>query len=170
MSEEKTTTMQPAQSRVEVLDYLEIRRPRGLGVLNSIEPDDRLLRGLAAEVRSFTTDAAVEFLHGWAPEGPWVLTAVRADRKGIETRTFRPEGEVYLRTWLDTHNGKRNLYFHVNPPTRDLSKKAEHENIASVDWLHIDVDPRAGEDPNEERARSTGLRAETEVKWMPVES
>ena len=133
MSEEKTTTKQPADSSTKVLHLLKILRPGGWGFFNSLEPDDRILRALAAGVRSLTTDAAVEFLHGWAPEGPWVLTAIRTERKAIMTATFRPSSEEALRRWIDSYNGKRNIYFHVNSPMRDLTKKAGREDIKSVD-------------------------------------
>ena len=80
------------------------------------------------------TGASVDFLRRFAPEGPWALTAIQPDRKAIETRTFRPETEDALRAWLTKHNGKRNVYFHVNPPIRDISKKAEREDIRSLAW------------------------------------
>ena len=41
------------------------------------------------------TDAAVRFLRQFAPEGPWVLTVIRPDRKGITTETFRPSTAVH---------------------------------------------------------------------------
>ena len=85
------------------------------------------------------------------------MTAIRPDRNAITTATFYPEGEVDLRKWLDEYNGQRNVYFHVNPPTRDLTKKAQREDIKSGDWLHVDIDPRAGEDLAEERDRALGL-------------
>jgi hypothetical protein len=50
--------------------------------------------------------------------------------------------------------GNCNIYFSVNPVTRDISKKAERTDIASVDWLHVDIDPRAGEDPLKEKERA----------------
>ena len=71
--------------------------------------------------------AAVEFLRRWEPEGPWVLTAIQIDRKAISTATFYPKTEEALGKWLSQYNGKRNIYFHVNPPLRDLTKKAERE-------------------------------------------
>lgn len=97
---------------------------------------------------------SLDFLRRWG--APWVLTAIEVDRKGIETKTFRREEDVLA--WLNKQgNLKRNLYFHVNSVTRDLDKKAERTDIKSLDWLHIDIDPRIGEDITEERARA--LRA-----------
>lgn len=99
-------------------------------------------------------DAAVDFLQRWAPDGPWVLTGIRKERKFITTETFRPGGEAALRDFLGAQGvAEHNIYFHVNSPTRDLTKKAGREDIASVDWLHVDVDPRAGEDLSAERTR-----------------
>lgn len=101
--------------------------------------------------------AAIDFLLRWTPEGPWALTAIRPDRKAIDTRTFYPKDEHAARKWLHEYNGHRNIYFHVNPPMRDITKKAEREDIKSVDWLHVDIDPRAGEDLAEERQRALNL-------------
>lgn len=91
------------------------------------------------------------------PEGPWVLTAIRTDRKAIETRTFRPSQEAECIAWLKQYNGERNIYWSVNPPLRDLSKKAEREDIKEVAYLHVDVDPRVNEPLDEERVRLEAL-------------
>ena len=101
--------------------------------------------------------AAVEFLRRWSPLGPWVLTAIQPDRKAITTETFRPADMRRLTEWLETFNGRRNIYFHVNPVMRDMTKKADREDIKEVAWLHVDIDPRAGEDLEAERARALGL-------------
>jgi len=102
-------------------------------------------------------DAAIDFLRLYAPEGPWVLTAIDPGRKGIDTRTFRPSTEADCRSWLERHGGRWNLYFHVNPPTHDMDKKAEREDIRELAWLHVDIDPRAGEDIQEEQDRALAL-------------
>jgi len=101
--------------------------------------------------------AAVEFLCLWAPDGPWVLTAIKTDRKSIDTGTFYPGTLVDLERWLKTYNGQRNIYFQVNSPLLDLQKKAKREEMKSMDWLHVDIDPRAGEDLEEERVRALAL-------------
>jgi len=101
--------------------------------------------------------AALAFLQRWAPEGPWVLTAIQADRKAIATATFRPASLHQLEQWLEQYNGHRNIYFHVNPVLRDVTKKAEREDIRAVAWLHVDIDPRAGEDLQAERERALAL-------------
>ncbi len=127
-------------------------------------------------------NAAVEkFLHQWSPEGPWVLTAIRMDKGGISTASFFPDGTQVnekdmdpsrcmpgLRKWLEEYNGKRNIYFHVNTTMRALTKKADREDIKSVDWLHLDIDPRPGEDLDDERTRALGLLTTDLPKGIPA--
>jgi hypothetical protein len=98
--------------------------------------------------------AAIDFLNLWCPQGPWVLTAIEPDRKekGIDTMTFRDPEEAI--EWLEAQGHSRNLYFHVNPTTKDMRKKALRTDIAALAWLHVDIDPRAGEDIAEEQARA----------------
>jgi len=114
------------------------------------------------------TPAAVAFLRAFEPEGPWVLTAIRLDKKALDTKTFTPADESALTHWLDERNGRWNIYFHVNRPTRALTKKAEREDIAEVRWLHVDIDPRAGEDMEEERARALGLLTDRLPAGVPA--
>ena len=101
-------------------------------------------------------DASIDFLKKWAPDGPWVLTAIKVDRKGIVTTTFRPGQEGELRAWLGEHS-RCNIYFHVNPVLRDLGSKARREDVAALAWLHVDIDPRVGEDLQAERERALKL-------------
>jgi hypothetical protein len=103
---------------------------------------------------------SMEFLRRWDPQGPWVLTSIDPDRKAISTVTFHPSKMEDLRAWLSQYNGTRNIYFHVNRVTGPLVKKAERTDIASVTWLHVDIDPRVGEDIAEERTRALRLLRE----------
>lgn len=109
-------------------------------------------------------EAAVSFLRLAYPSGPWALTAIHPDRKGITTQTFRPGQEIALQQFLRKHNGVRNIYWSVNEPLRDLSKKAEKADIAWAHFLHIDIDPRAGEDLQDERERALRLLQEASPK------
>jgi hypothetical protein len=100
------------------------------------------------------TDSAVQFLKQFAPDGPWILAAIKPEAGGgPQVKTFGPDTEAEARSWIEKHNGQRNLYFHVNPPTGNLSKKASKTDIKSLAWLHVDIDPRAGEDVAEEQDR-----------------
>jgi hypothetical protein len=98
--------------------------------------------------------AARDFLDLWCPGGPWVLTAIDVDRKGIATHTFAKGDGKLLDKWLGNFNGVRNVYFHVNPAIKKLNKKADREDIFAVAWLHVDVDPRDGEDLKKEQKRA----------------
>jgi len=109
----------------------------------------------------------VGFLKLVYPRGPWLLTAIRPDRKAIETKTFRPESEAALLSWLKRLNGNHNLYWSTNPPMRDLSKKAEREDIKEVAYLHVDIDPRAGEPFEEEQVRILDMLSEPRPKGLP---
>jgi Mesyanzhinovviridae DNA primase len=113
-------------------------------------------------------DASIDFLTKMYPAGRWVLTAIRPDRKGIETQTFGPANESDCRDWLAKYNGRWNIYWSVNPPLRDLSKKAEREDIKEVAYLHVDVDPRAGEDLAEERVRLKALFSDKLSSTVPT--
>lgn len=93
------------------------------------------------------------FLKRIYPEGPWALSAIAVDRKGMETQTFFPDDQKRLLNWLEHHNGKNNLYWHVNPVMTAVMKKAQREDIRSVNYLHVDVDPRATDDLAAERKR-----------------
>ncbi|MEE8556473.1 MAG: hypothetical protein V3T14_01155, partial [Myxococcota bacterium] len=80
-------------------------------------------------------DEAIEFLEQWRSGGPWVLTAIRPDKGGIETATFRAETRDACRRWIDERNGSQNLYFMVNPATRELTSKARRDDVAELRWL-----------------------------------
>lgn len=94
---------------------------------------------------------SIEFLKKSYPQGPWCLAAIAVDQKGIETRTFWPDdpvpdvgydtSEEGCFQWLEKHNGKANLYWHVNPVISLMQKKAERTDIKEVCFLQVDVDP-----------------------------
>jgi hypothetical protein len=89
------------------------------------------------------TDAALNFLAGWNSGGPWTLSAIDPQRKGgIETRTFHAYDAA--QNWIDRWQNRRNLYFSVNTPKGDLTKKARKADIAAVTALHVDLDAPGG--------------------------
>ncbi|MGY3693376.1 hypothetical protein ACVIGA_003456 [Bradyrhizobium sp. USDA 3240] len=115
-------------------------------------------------------DAAIDFLTKVHPDGPWVLTAIRNDKKGTDTKTFRPHQQTALSDWLteQAKTGDTNFYWSVNPTVRDLNKKAALTDIEEVAFLHVDVDPRAGEDLEAERKRCIALFAENLPAGFPA--
>ncbi|MEM7431001.1 MAG: VapE domain-containing protein [Pseudomonadota bacterium] len=99
--------------------------------------------------------SAENFLREFHPGGSWTLTCIDPDSKAIDTRTF--DDVERMRSWIERWNGTRNLYFSVNPTARPLTKKAARKDIKEVSYLHVDVDPRANEDLEEEQARIKAL-------------
>lgn len=102
---------------------------------------------------------SIEFLKKWNPEGPWVITAIDPNKRGIETASFAAAEDKACELWMEQQGEKkkRNIYFTVNPVTRMLDKKPTREDIAALAWIHVDLDPRAGEDIGEEQKRILSL-------------
>lgn len=109
--------------------------------------------------------AAIEFLERFEPKGPWLLLA-KVNQK-LQARTFYPKDRAALQEWLTEHNGVNNLYVSVNPPMRDMSKKTELSDLLELRWLHVDIDPRAGEDIEDEVFRIKSLIGERYPKELP---
>ena len=63
-------------------------------------------------MKANTHTISVEFLQQLRPEGPWVLTAIIPDGS-TTTITARNADEVD--DFVRKHDGKRNLYYSVNP-------------------------------------------------------
>lgn len=85
---------------------------------------------------------AIAFLERHAPEGPWLLVAIDAETGAIEASSFMPEGGGVdaAAQWIAARDGKKNLYFTVNEPTRGLRKKATKEQMARARVLHVEID------------------------------
>jgi hypothetical protein len=95
--------------------------------------------------------ASLDFLRWAHPKGPWVLVAIKLDKSGIETATFGPSDEVALWDWLERVGEDCNLYWTVNSVTRPMDSKPGRKDIKSLDFLHVDIDPRSGEDLEDEQ-------------------
>ena len=91
-----------------------------------------------------------DFLTKLRPEGPWVITAINPDGP-TETITARTADEVDA--FVREHDGRRNLYYSVNPTRTALSKKAAKTDIAAIEYLLADLDPRDDETPEAAKAR-----------------
>lgn len=102
------------------------------------------------------TPSAIDFLKRFHPSGPWCLTAIVPDGM-ISTITFNPSDEGAAFKWIESKQGSHNLYFSVNRVARLLKSKAVKEDIAFLDYLHVDADPRVGEDHGSERERIRAL-------------
>ena len=91
-------------------------------------------------------DEAISFLEQLRPGGPWVLTAILPDKPDDQniprtiTQTIHSATEV--ETFLTKHNSIRNLYYSVNPTRGSMSKKAAKVDIAAIEYLPADLDPK----------------------------
>ncbi|WP_407174433.1 VapE domain-containing protein [Bradyrhizobium sp. STM 3562] len=91
-------------------------------------------------------ERAIEFLMHLRPAGPWQLTAINPRvNNDIITRTIRsPEA---ARRFISEHDGKRNLHFSVNP-VRVENRKASKPDVAAIEFVLADLDPR-DEEPSD---------------------
>jgi hypothetical protein len=107
------------------------------------------------------TSESIQFLQAWAPEDNWQLTAIVPDGK-IITQTFAPGDEraKNARKWIDDRQGRENIYFTVNPLIRAMNAKPKKEDMRGMSALHVDIDPRPGEDMESERKRALKLLRE----------
>jgi hypothetical protein len=102
------------------------------------------------ETRIDQENSTVDFLQRLRPGGPWVLTAITPDGP---TTTITARMAFEVENFVKQHNGKKNLYYSVNPTRTDLTKKASKTDIAAVEYLLADLDPADGEAPDEAKAR-----------------
>jgi len=93
---------------------------------------------------------AISFLEQLRPSGPWVLTAITPDGPtSTITARFAAEIEAFVRE----HNGKRNIYYSVNPVKGAVSKKTSKTDISAVEFLLGDLDPLDNEKSEDAKAR-----------------
>lgn len=113
------------------------------------------------------TTIAAEFLEQWKPGGPWALCAFHEDKTN-DFGTFDSSTPGDLSTWiLDQQEAQRNIYFHVNRVRPD-SGKAKKEDVLSMSWFHVDVDPIKGRDLLEEQKRILAELQTTELLPKPT--
>jgi hypothetical protein len=96
---------------------------------------------------------ATGFLEQLRPSGPWILTAITPDGP-TETITARTAAEIDA--FVKNHDGKRNLYYSVNPTKTEVIKKAAKTDIAAIEYLLGDLDPKGDETPEDAKARYLG--------------
>jgi predicted P-loop ATPase len=90
------------------------------------------------------------FLQKLRPGGPWVLTAIVPDG-GTTTITATTADQVD--TFVRQHDGKRNLYYSVNPTRTVLNSKAKKADIAAIEYVLGDLDPKDDETSEAAKAR-----------------
>ncbi len=101
-------------------------------------------------------EQAVDFLKWY--DTNCILVAIHPETGTLTAKAFSDlNNTTALYDWIATRNGKENLYFHVNPTITLRDKKAEKTDIKEVRELHVDIDPRAGEDIKDEQVRILDL-------------
>jgi len=99
-----------------------------------------------------------KFLTRFHPGRPVVVTGISLDKKSIPTETFGPDDRARFLKWVAACAlMPANIYFSVAEPLRPVTKKMERVDISRVHALHVDLDPRAGEDIAQEQARILAL-------------
>lgn len=96
---------------------------------------------------------AVDFLRRFHAGRSFTVVAIGHAAKKIAAETFTPDESSRCEEWLRAAGTDSNVYHHVNEPIRHLTKKGERTDIRAVWWLHCDIDPRAGNPIDAERAR-----------------
>jgi hypothetical protein len=94
---------------------------------------------------------ATDFLERLRPGGPWVLTAIHPTQKSINTLTAHNASEVL--DFVRARDGKWNIYFSVNPTRAATQSKASKLDIAAIEFIISDLDPRDDESPGDAKAR-----------------
>ena len=138
---------------VAMIEQYEIRC-RARGELKEDAPMDDFTRnpGKAGGAGSAKNDdAAVIFLRQLRPAGPWMLLAIDPESGRIEAKTI--ENTDGVRSFVAKHNGTRNLYYSLNPTRTRMGKKAAKTDIARIEYVPTDLDPKHDEPPEEAKKR-----------------
>jgi hypothetical protein len=95
---------------------------------------------------------AIKFLRRLRPKGPWLLTSIDPHGGKIITRTVNDLEKA--RKFIVAQNiAGRNIHYSINPARTPLNSKATKEDIARVEYLHVDADPLAKESTEKFKAR-----------------
>lgn len=118
---------------------------------DSIAPDDA---GTDQKDLLPDTGASVAFLRNFCGDGPRVLTSIVPDGGRTTTATFAASEDDKMAAWIDERQGVQNIYFTVNAVFGPVSSKPNKGAVSAIRALHVDVDPRPGEDFDTERVRA----------------
>lgn len=114
-------------------------------------------------------DAVREALRLIHPEGPWHVSAKR--EKGFTGKVFAPDAEGGAAGWAVAKNATLNAYVSIAALRPGWQgDKATKEDVGSVGWLWVDVDPRPGEELEPERVRILALLTTNLPKGVPPPS
>lgn len=106
-----------------------------------------------------TAMPAEEFLSKFHEGGSVNLVAFTVEEGRMTAGRFQWDDLSGMREWIARHITTHNIYHHVNEcrelkyPDGKPKLKASKSDITQVNWLHVDIDPRTGEDLNKEQLR-----------------
>lgn len=99
-------------------------------------------------------EASWSFVTKFHPGRSVVVTAVSLDKKSIPTDTFGPgEKERFLKWVAACGKSEMNIYFSVAEVIGKVTSKINRTDVKAVHYLHVDLDPRAGENVESEQKR-----------------
>ena len=102
----------------------------------------------------------LDFLNAFRPDGTHLLTSIPQNGGQTITAPFCDDDDEMM-SWIGTQQGQqRNVYFSVNPVIRAVAKKAGRDNIAAMEYLHVDLDLPAGTTPETLEAERAKLLAQ----------
>ena len=102
-----------------------------------------------------SAETAFNFLEKLRPGGPWVLTAIKPDGPTETVTAFKAED---VRKFVSKNDGKKNLYYSVNPTRTARTSKASKLDISAIEYSFTDLDPNGNETSEAAKARYlTGL-------------
>src|SRR5260370_22637581 len=104
-----------------------------------------------------SAEIAFDFLEKLRPGGPWILTAIIPD--GL-TDTITAHSPDDVRKFVRKNDGKKNLYYSVNPTRTARTTKASKLDIAAIEFSFVDLDPQPHETTETAKTRYlAGLEA-----------
>src|SRR5262249_14726140 len=116
----------------------------------------------------------VKFLKLLRPKGPWLLVAIHpdggkipgTDRTAVGLTATTPK---QVDAFVAQHNGRHNIYYSLNPTKSAMNKKSAKADIAWIEFLFCDLDPKEGERPAKAKARyRTAMEYETLIGTVPA--
>jgi hypothetical protein len=101
-------------------------------------------------VQAPCSSEAIAFLTKLRPP-PWILIAITPDGRSIRAITAHNADDV--EAFVHAHNGTANLYYSVNPTKTAMNKKPAKVDIAAVEYLLGDLDPKDDEKSEDAKIR-----------------
>jgi len=96
------------------------------------------------------TDAAVNFLLKFDPDGYHNLVAIHPDTSEVVGVTAHAYDRERLRSFIAKYNSQRNIYYSVNEPNEDApNKKLAKTDYARIRAVFADYDPRSSVETQE---------------------